>query len=216
MVVGREGVLSPARSLRTNETAVRASGRRCRVGASTPLAALVRALRPTRLDYHVRDFGHCSPRRPGASGQLFVDRVGSDRNKGQNGWFYKVSQRAGSAGAADPSGPFGNGRLHEGARVLWFYCLFDVRASSCQRSLSLRPEARAGRAGGLLRVSVRGYDNDARPRGEQGVTVTLGSASALTDSGGKATLTLPARGTYLLEAAKPGTIPAFPVSVRVD
>jgi hypothetical protein len=216
MVVGREGVLAPARSLRASETTVRASGRRCRVGASTPLAALVRALRSARLDYHVRDFGHCSARRPGGSAQLFVDKVGSDRNRGQNGWFYKVADHAGSAGGADPSGPFGNGRLHDGARVLWFYCLFDVRASSCQRSLVLRPASRSGRAGEALRVSVRGYDNDARSRPEEGVTVTLGSASAVTDAGGEAVLTLPVRGRYRLAAAKPSMLPAFPIAVRVD
>jgi hypothetical protein len=214
--VGRDGVLSAARSLRASETTVRASGRRCRVGASTPLAALVRALRSARVDYHVRDIGHYSSRRPGGSAQLFVDKVGSDRNRGQNGWFYKVADRAGSAGGADPSGPFGDGRLRDGARVLWFYCLFDVRASSCQRSLSLRTSSRSGRSGGSLRVSVRGFDNDARGRAEAGVTVSLGPASALTDADGDAVLTLPASGRYRLAAAKPGTIPAFPISVRVD
>ena len=215
MVVGRERVLAAARPLRASETTVKASGRSCRVGASTPLAALARALRRERLAYHVRDFGHCSLKRPGGSAQLFVDRVGSERNRGQNGWFYKIDHRAGSAGGADPSGPFGEGLLHDGARVLWFYCLFETRTSSCQRSLSLRPAARSGRAGEPLRVSVRGYDNDARGRPEAGVMVTLGPASALTDSGGEAVLRLPVSGRYRLEAAKPGTAPAFPVSVRV-
>jgi len=215
MVVGRERVLSAARSLRASETIVKASGRRCRVGASTPLAALARALRRERVAYHVRDFGHCSPRRPGGSGQLFVDRVGSDRNSGQNGWFYKIADRAASAGGADPSGPFGNGRLRDGARVLWFYCLFDTRAASCQRSLSLRPASRSGHAGEPLRLSVRSYDNDARGRPEAGVTVTLGPASALTDSHGAADLTLPTPGRYLLEATKPGAVAAFPLVVQV-
>jgi len=100
--------------------------------------------------------------------------------------------------------------------VLWFYCLFDVGASSCQRTLALRPSARKGRAGGQLRVLVRGYDNDGRARPEEGATVTLGPTSAVTNADGDALLTLPASGSYRLEASKPGTVPGFPVSVRVD
>jgi hypothetical protein len=215
MVVGRRGVLAAARSLRAAETTVSASGRRCRVGSSTPLAALARVLRRKRVIYHVRDFGHCSSRGSNGSAQLFVDRIGPDRNSGQDGWFYKIGNRAATAGGGDPSGPFGSGLLRDGARVLWFYCLFDVRASSCQRTLGLRPSTVSASAGEPLRVRVRSYDNDGRARPEGGVTVRLGSASALTDAQGGCLLTLPKSGRYRLEAEKAGTVAAFPVPVQV-
>jgi hypothetical protein len=213
MVVGNKRVLLSARTVRAPAARLRASGRRCLVPDSTPLAALVARLKLSGTGYHVRDFGRCSNRRSTSSAQLFVDRVGPDRNRGQNGWFYKVNDRAGTAGAGDPSGI--RGRLRSGDRVLWFYCVFDTRLGSCQRSLELLASALPAVAGGRLSVAVRGYDNERRPRPVEGATVTLGSASAFTNPIGRAELTLPAPGRYLLGAEKPGSVPAFPLPVRV-
>ena len=69
--------------------------------------------------------------------------IGADLNRGQNGWVYKVGRRAATAGAADPTGAFGNGRLRRGQRVTWFYC--RLRAGGCQRTLELRLSAEPGR-----------------------------------------------------------------------
>ena len=66
-----------------------------------------------------------------------------DRNRGRRGWAYKVGNKAGTTGAADPSGPFGTGRrLRKTQRVLWFYCV--LRSRGCQRTLSIRVTEQAG------------------------------------------------------------------------
>jgi hypothetical protein len=213
MVVGRERPLADAETVRARALHVRASGRRCAVPASTPLAGLVVRLARSGTGYHLRDFGSCSARRSSSSAQLFVDRVGSDRNRGQDGWFYKVNQRAGTAGAADPSGIPGR-RLRGGDRVLWFYCKFDAGAGSCQRSLELLVPSVPAVAGETLPVQVRGYDNEGRARPVEGVTVRLGSATSLTDPAGRTEL-LPQPGRHLLRAERPGSVPAFPLPIRV-
>ena len=78
--------------------------------------------------------------------------IGSDRNRGQRGWVYKVGRRAATAGAGDTGGPFGRGRLRRGQRVTWFYC---VRAADCQRTLEVEASPTAG---GIV-ATVRGYDD---------------------------------------------------------
>jgi hypothetical protein len=216
MVVGRAGVIVPARGLKAGAARVRVGGRRCAVPASTPLAVLARALAGAGVGYHVRDFGRCSRSDAGAAGQLFVDRVGADRNGGSDGWFYKVNHRAGSAGAADATGPFGHGRLLDGDEVLWFYCVFDQAASSCQRSLDVAAKPRRGRAGQALRAIVRAYDNERRGGPVAGAKVTLGELSAATDGSGLVRLTPPSTGRLRLEASKAGLLPAFPSNVVVS
>jgi hypothetical protein len=211
MVVGQERVLAAARTVHARAIGLKASGRRCLVGASTPLAALAEAASRSHLSYHVRDFGRCSAREAASSGQLFVDRVAAERNSQNNGWFYKVNVRAGTAGGAD-----GSSRLHSGDRVLWFYCLFDNRARGCQQSLEAVPAARVGRAGESLPVQVRGRDNEGKGRAVAGATVSLGASAALTDASGRLQLALPRPGRHLLTASKAGTVPSFPVAVAVQ
>jgi Domain of unknown function (DUF4430) len=212
MVVGRDGdVLAKARSVRAASARVRASGRRCKVNASTPLAALVKA----GLPLHVRDYGRCSRRSGRDSGQLFVDRIDDDRNSGQDGWVYKVGPRAGSAGAADPAGPFGSGALPRNAEVLWFYCLHTDAAGGCQRSLSVSFPTKNARAGQTLAVTVRGYDNEGRGQPAAGARVTLGPVSAQTGAHGRATFTLPPAGSYVVQATANGKVPSFPVALTV-
>ena len=66
--------------------------------------------------------------------------LGGEANRGRSGWEYKVDGVAGSTGAADPSGPLGNGRrLRPGARVLWFWCKASGRG--CERTLEVAPAA---------------------------------------------------------------------------
>jgi hypothetical protein len=202
MVVGKSGVVSAAKVVSARSATVRASGHRCTIGAGTPLAALV----ARRTPFRVRDDGACS-RRAADAGGLYVFQVGSDRARGQAGWVYKVGNRLGTAGAAEPSGPFGTGhRLRSGQRLLWFWCR---SAGACQRTLHVSAPARAS-AGRPVTVTVRGYDDQGRGVAVAGATVTLGSATATTGSDGRATLTPRAAGRARLTAAKAGLVPAFP------
>lgn len=206
LVAGRAGSLVEAGPLRARSTTVKAGRRRCAVSASTPLAALRAALQG-RVSFRVRDFGHCSRRRPRDSGQLFVNRIGPDTNSGNNGWFYKVGNRAGTAGAGDPTGPFGSGRIHSGRDVIWFYCGFDDLAASCQRNLVVRA-AGVPHVGPMV-LSVRGYDNEGRGVPVGGATVELGQARATTAADGRVTIAIGAPGRYRLRAGKPGLVPSF-------
>jgi hypothetical protein len=212
MVVGRKGVIVEPLAVRAHGTVVRASSRRCAVAASTPLAALAAALARERVGYAVRDYGSCARRSPRDSRQLFVTRIGRERNRGQDGWVYKVDDRAPSRGAAD-------GRLRKADRVLWLYCEQDREAGGCQRSLRVVPARKSGLAGQSLAVRVFGYDDKGARRPVPGARVTLRagrteitSADAAAD--GVALLTLPGAGRYALAATAEGLAPAFPVSIR--
>ena len=209
MVVGKERVLRGPDDVRMKERTVKVSGRRCRVGAATPLSVLA----GTRVRLRLEDFARCG-RRPRDAGGLYVKAVGREGERGRGGWVYKVGRRVGSTGAADPSGPFGTGRrLRGGQRVLWFWC---VRAGDCQRTLEVRPDRGSAAPGEALRVTVRGYDDQGRGVPVAGASVRLGSATALTGADGAAVLTVPAAtGRLDLEAEREGMVPAFSREVRV-
>ena len=100
-------------------------------------------------------------------------KVGPDRAGGPRGWVYKIGHRAGTTGAADPSGPFGTGKRLRGGRLLWFWCEQN-RANGCQRTLELRPDASTVAPGAPLRVAVRGYDDNGRGVAVAGALVRLG------------------------------------------
>jgi hypothetical protein len=197
MVVFRSG-RAIIKRVSTRKTLVRVGGRRCAAGDGTALAALVRG-RPGRV--RLRDFGSCS-RRPRDGAGLFVSAIGRDRNRGQDGWVYKVGRRAATAGAADPAGPFGSGPLREGQRVTWFYC--RMRAGGCQRTLAVRASSEPG---GLL-ATVRGHDDEGRAIAIEGATVRAGGASAVTGPDGGARLAL-APGSYRVVAIKDGLVRSF-------
>jgi len=203
LVVFRSGE-ALAKRVSTAGVLVRAGGRRCAAGDGTALAALVRS-RPGRLG--VRDFGACS-RRPRDGAGLFVQSIRNDRNFGQNGWVYKVGRRGATAGAADPSGPFGRGRIRAGQRVTWFFC--RLVAGGCQRTLELRltPEP------GAVLANVRGYDDEGRGVAVEGATVRAGSTTALTAADGNARLTLPP-GAHRVTATKDGLVRSFSERVEV-
>jgi hypothetical protein len=203
LIVFRDGS-AVQKTASTRASTVRVGGRRCSTGKSTALSALVRS-RPGTL--RLLDFGSCSLG-SGDGGGLFVKRIRGDANRGQNGWVYKVGRRAASAGAADPSGPFGRGRLRGGQRVTWFYC--RLRNGGCQRTLELKLRTEPG----SVVASVRGYDDEGRAIAVPGASVTAGAASALTDGGGEARLTL-AEGRHLVVAHKQGTIRSFAERVAV-
>jgi hypothetical protein len=187
-----------AKTVSTRATKVSVAGRRCTAGHGSALAALVRS-KPGRLRLH--DFGSCSRRASDGAG-LFVRSIRGDANRGQDGWVYKVGRRAATAGAADPSGPFGRGRLRAGQRVTWFYC--RLRDGGCQRTLEVRLR---GESGALL-ATVRGYDDAGKGIAVDGATVSAGGASAQTGPDGVARLALRA-GSYKVVATKAGLVRSF-------
>jgi hypothetical protein len=204
LVVGKSEVLREQRSVPLRAVSVKASGRRCRVAGPTALAVLVR----TRLALRVRDYGSCGASARDAGG-LFVTRVGPDRNRGRDGWVYKVGRRASSRGAGDPGG-----RLRDGRRVLWFWC--TMGDSGCQRSLQADPSAAQAAPGSTLRVTVRGYDDAGRGVLVPGATVRLAGAAAVTGADGVATLTVPdAPGRARLIAERPGMVRSFSETVTI-
>jgi hypothetical protein len=197
--VGKSRVLAKPKTVTVKKARVKVGGLRCTVGRGTPLAALARL----GLTLKLRDYGACGRRAADASG-LFVTKIGPDRNRGQDGWVYKVGRKVSSLGAGDTSGR----RLHGGDRLVWFWC--DTQSSGgCRRTLEARPES-AAEVGTPLRVIVRGYDGQGRGKAIQGATVALGSSTGTTDVGGVATVTVPASGRLRLTATAPGLVPSFP------
>ena len=153
MVVGKDGAVVEAVTLRARPTVVRASGRACKVRGSTPLAALAAALDSERIGWHLRDFGGCERGRAGSSGQLFVDRIATERNRGQDGWVYKVNDFARTVGAADVAGrrtaqgrPRAVALLRAGPRDAQLPALAAARAGRDIRT--------AGRTGARARARV--------------------------------------------------------------
>lgn len=188
------------------KTIVRVGRKRCAVGAGTALAAL---LRSGVGGIKLKDYGACSTR-PDDAGGLYVSRIRKDTARGIHGWVYKVGNKAATAGAGDPTGPFGRGRLKPGTRVTWFYC--HMKASGCQRTLAAAPEALGG---GQVRVTVRAYDDRGKARRTAGATVHVGTTTARTGSNGAATLTV-APGTAGVYAEAKGTVRSFTEQIAVQ
>jgi len=211
MVVGKARVHVDATRVVLQPRTARVGGRRCALGAATPLSALAGA----GVGFRLEDYGRCS-RRARDAGSLYVERIAGERASGRDGWVYKVGRRVGSTGAGDPSGPFGTGRrLRHGQDVLWFWCVQGA-SDSCQRTLEVTPAGPTVAPGAPLAVRVRGYDDAGRGVAVAGATVRLGSAVAQTGADGSATLTAPAAPARVrLEAETAGMVRAFPREVRV-
>ena len=207
LIVFRDGS-SLAKRIDARATTVRVGRRRCAVPARTGMSALVRS-KPAGLK--LRDFGSCSSRTRDAAG-LFVSQIGSDRNRGQDGWVWKVGNKLATTGAADPSGPFGRGLLRDGVRVTWFYCRLNARTGRCQRTLAVKPVANGG---GALTVTVRSYDDRGRAKLVPGATVTAGSTTAQTDVNGVARFAGLAPGAVQVHATAAKTIRSQAVAVTV-
>ena len=205
MVVFRDGharVSQPSMAA----TTAKVGRKHCAVPSATPLAVLIRSgIGPLSL----RDYGSCS-KRAGDAASLFVAAIGPDRNTGSDGWVYKSGNVLGTAGAADPAGPLGRGRLRAGARVTWFWCHLSSRDNSCPHTLV----AVAAPGSGSLTVRVRRYDDRGKGVVAPGATVHAGSATATAGADGVAHLTLPA-GRYSVFADQPGRIRSFPVKAEV-
>jgi hypothetical protein len=204
LVVFRDGSVKAKSAVSTRAAKLSVGGRRCTAADGTALAALVRS-KPGRLRLH--DFGSCSLRASDGGG-LFVRAIGGDVNRGQDGWVYKVGRRAATAGAADPGGPFGRGRLRAGQRITWFYC--RLHDGGCQRTLEVKLRAESG----TLTATVRGYDDAGKGLAVADATVSAGARSAQTDASGVARLDLPV-GRYSVVAAKRGLVRSFAERVEV-
>jgi len=205
MVVGKTRTLKDAKKVRLVEKRrVKVGGHRCTVAGNTALGALA----ALHLTLRLHDYGSCG-RRPADAAGLFVKRIGPDRNRGQDGWVYKIGRRSPGTGAADTSAR----RLHRGDRVLWFWCHTQADGG-CQRTLEATPDRTSAAPGEQIQVAVRGYDNDGRGALIEGATVALGGATALTGADGVATITVPAAGRLRLVASKDGTVRSFPREVR--
>ena len=206
LLVFRDGSFR-AKTVTAGRATVKVNGHLCAVAPATPLAALVKSRPPT---LGLKDFGSCSKRARDGAG-LFVNRIGRDVNAGQDGWVYKVGNRSGSAGAADPTGPFGNGRLRNGARVVWFYC--HMQGSSCQRTLAFTKVDTS--TPGVLLARVKAYDDRGKGIPAAGVTVHVDSATGTTDASGSARITT-SKGRHTVHADGGGYVRSFdtPVAVR--
>jgi hypothetical protein len=215
MVVGSGGkILSPERTVTASATTVSVVHRSCAVAAATPLAVLVAVRSAGGPQFSLHDYGRCGSS-PVNSAQLFVDSLGGQTNTGQNGWEYKVDGVSGSTGAADPSGPSGNGqRLSAGQHVLWFWC--QASGGGCQRTLTVAASSSTVAPGHPLTVSVSGQNNEGHGVPVAGAIVTLGSDFASTAANGRATLIAPTTpGSSQLSATRAGLVPSFPETIVV-
>ena len=167
-----------------------------------------RARRSERVGWHVRDFGQLrAAQRRAARASCSWTASRGDRNRGQDGWVYKVNDFARNVGAADVAGP----RLRDGDRVLWLYCVLDAATRSCQRSLRVCRHSHCGPPGGTLRVLVRGYDNERRATpvaGRDGHARAGDCGHRRNRARDRSCGPRPARTT--LAASAPGAIPRFP------
>jgi hypothetical protein len=218
MVVGAGNViLQPSQVSTLPGVTVSTSHGSCGVASGLPLDALAVLSRLHRISFTLQDYGHCTAA-PASSGQLFVNSIDGERNHGLNGWEYKVDGRSGTAGAADPAGPFGNGGLKPYAQLLWFWC--QSFGGGCQRSLELRAP-KAVRRNATFTVTVVGLDNNGSGEPMSGARVSAGAphnprVSAVSGGSGRVSFRAPSSpGTVTLNASRPGSVPSFPVIVQV-
>ncbi len=204
MVVGRSAVLRAPGPVALKRATVKVGARRCRVAGATPLAALAR----TPLSLSLRDYGACG-RRTADAGGLYVRGVEGERERGRDGWVYKIGRRTPGSPAGDPAS-----RLRGGAELLWFWC--RLGRHGCQRTLAVSPDRTSAAPGDTLRVTVTAFDDHGRGVRAAGATVRLGAAAAITGPDGVATLTVgPETGTVQAVATEAGLVRSFGAGVRV-
>jgi hypothetical protein len=152
MVVSKAGVILQPTTVSAHSFTIPVGSRKCTIAEGTPLAAL----KATGIVFHVKDYAKCSTK-PSASAGLFLDRILTTSNTGSSGWTFKVNNRAGTAGSADASGPFGTGPLANGDKVVWFWCVFDANWA-CQRNLAISVPTAAS-PGSTITVTVTAVDD---------------------------------------------------------
>jgi hypothetical protein len=190
MVVGRQRTLVSPKTVRLTGKKIKLGHRRCAVAPGTALAALL----ATPAAVGVTDIAGCDDT------QMFVTRVGPDRNRGIAGWEYKVGNAAPSFGAGDPSG-----RLHSGAQVLWFWC---TRASACERTLTVQDQ----RQGVTVRLHVLAEDDNGHGQAVAGAAVHVGASVQTADAHGNLTVAETATREPVY-ATKSGLVRSFPIEI---
>lgn len=204
MVVGKSHLLRGAHSQRLKAVRVKVGHKRCTVAARTPLTLLAR----TGLKLKLRDYGACG-RRARDAGSLYVAKVGPDRERGRDGWVYKLRRQVRGSSAGDSAA-----RVRTGDRVLWFWC--ELGAHGCQRTLEVRPSQRSVAPGAPLAVTVTSYDDRGKGKPAPGATVALGSSRAVAGPDGVATLIAPAAvGRLNVVATRKGMVRSFGEAVGV-
>jgi len=209
MIVGKQGkLLSAPRTVKAKSATVKASGRRCLVGASTPLAALVPASKALSLS--VKDFGSCSRDNAADAAQLFVNSIGGNRNRGADGWVYKLRNKIPSLGGGDPLA-----RVRQNDRLVWLYCVHD-KAGHCPPTLQVAAPARAP-AGGQVEVFASKVDDAGRKTPAPGARLRMGKQVAVTGAGGSAIMVVPTTpGKVAVEATANDAIASFPRTISVS
>lgn len=213
MAVGKLTTLVPSTTVTAKSARVRVAHRRCTVPAATPLAALLAAAKRAKQKVKLRDYGSCSKRSADA-GQLFVRSIGRDRNRASNGWVYKVGNRAGTTGAADPSGPFGSGRIKGGEQILWFWC-HNRGGGACQKTVQQQVTLVAGGEGHRILVSVSYQDNDGNSQPGADAVVNAGVLTARPGPSGQSQFDLPGPGQYTITSCREHLVCSFPTTVTV-
>jgi hypothetical protein len=210
MVVFENGSTHIAK-VRASATRVKVGRKRCAVAAGTPLAALVRS-KPATLRF--ADYGSCG-RRAGDSGGLYVRGIGRDVVTGPedpNGWVYKVGNKAAPAGAADPAGPFGRGKLRSRQRVTWFWCVSETGTEGCQRTLDLKLTQNSD---GTLTARVFGYDNSGKGAPVAAAVFDDDAMVGRTDETGSGLVALPPGKHTVYADDDGGLVRSHPVEVTV-
>ena len=221
-VVGPNGLVAGPKTAMANAFSLHVGSgskrHRCSVVQGSPLAAL----KTTGASVVIKDFGSCSMK-SADSASLFVDSLAGFSGTGMEGWSYKVGGKAGTAGAADPAGPFGGGLLRNGAQVLWFWCVYDPVTYECQRSLRINVPALV-KANTAFAVSVSALDDSGSAIAAAGarVSITGAPSTVVTGADGKATFSLAGVGNHTVTATdanvnqQAGRRPdAFPVAFKV-
>ena len=209
MVVGKERVLAGPRTVTAKQTAGEG-----RAGTAAPSGARRRWPRSpaSACGCGLRDYGACG-RRPADAGGLFVKRVGPDRNRGRDGWVYKVGPQGRHRLRRRPGGTVRDRPAPARRRPPAVVLVRTQSSGGCQRTLEATPDRTVAVAGEALRVTVRGYDDTGRGKAVAGATVRLGAASAQTGPDGVATLSVPAAGRLELIATAAGMVRSFPREV---
>ena len=213
-IVGKSALVGGVRNVVPKAFTLKVGSKSCAVPDATPLAALEQVRRQSKLAYGVRDFGSCSKKAIDA-GQLFVRSIGTEANKGRDGWVYKIGRKVGTTGAADLTGPFGTGkRLRAGDRLLWFWC--KRGSQGCQRTLEVTPADTTVAPAAQVTYTVRGYDDLGRAKVVKGAAVSVDGRLVTTDAAGRATVVAPSvRGAAPVFATAKGMADAFPAKVTV-
>jgi hypothetical protein len=141
-------------------------------------------------------------------GSLIVCQIGaSGAFDAYEAWLYKVDHRSPEVGADQY-------RLRGGDKVLWYFANFRTGENTGKELALAAPDQ--VRANEPFSVRATAYDSGAKPRAAAGVEITGGDATAVTNPGGRATVTASREGTITLRGTHRPDIPSAPVEVQVS